>query len=218
MIVVKRRLKEIGIAERKNREKAEMRNEILKAAREIITNEGAENLSIRKIAGIIEYSPAIIYHYFDNKEAIIEKLITEDYEKILKALTSSQQSEESAVEKLGRSIKRYVTLATEMGYTYKNMMLNNSPAFLAHTAVLHRGASTERPALAMLCQTLREVPGWAERDEIDIETTAQIIWAAIFGLTLRLIVEKVGEEQKQRLTDQLIKLIFRSLENIPSGA
>ena len=49
-----------------------MRAEIIKAAREIIGNEGVDKVSIRKIAAKIEYSPAIIYHYFGNKEEIIE--------------------------------------------------------------------------------------------------------------------------------------------------
>jgi AcrR family transcriptional regulator len=65
----------IGIVERKAREKEEMREDILKAARKLMNSEGVENISVRKIAGMIEYSPAIIYHYFKNKEEIIGKMI-----------------------------------------------------------------------------------------------------------------------------------------------
>jgi AcrR family transcriptional regulator len=52
-----------------------MREDILNAAREIVSSSGVDGISIRKIAGMIEYSRTIIYHYFKNKEEIIEILI-----------------------------------------------------------------------------------------------------------------------------------------------
>ena len=56
------------IEKRRKREIEEMRELILKAASEIMSSDGFDKLSIRKIARKIEYSPSIIYHYFDNKE------------------------------------------------------------------------------------------------------------------------------------------------------
>lgn len=41
--------------------------------------EGIENISIRKIADRIEYSPAIIYHYFQDKDDIINHLMKTGY-------------------------------------------------------------------------------------------------------------------------------------------
>lgn len=193
-----------------------MQKDILKAARKIITSEGAENLSIRKIAGLIEYSPATIYHYFDNKEAIIEKLLTEDYQKMLEALSSPQGSKETPGEKLRKGIYNYITLVIEMGDSYRSIMSSSSSAILAHTSVLHNGAGADRSAIAMLCNVLREFPDLAERDDTEIELAAQIIWTAVFGLTFRLIVEKVGEAQKRRLIDQSIRFILDSLKNGPS--
>jgi hypothetical protein len=51
----------MGIAERKEREREEVKDLILNAAREIFLAEGYENTSMRKIASKIEYSPGIIY-------------------------------------------------------------------------------------------------------------------------------------------------------------
>ena len=48
----------MGIAERKEREKQEMKDQILQAAMELFVEEGYEKASIRKIADRIEYSPA----------------------------------------------------------------------------------------------------------------------------------------------------------------
>lgn len=53
---------------------AHMRQTILDAAREIIQERGADNLSLREIARRIGYSPAGLYEYFDGKHTIIEAL------------------------------------------------------------------------------------------------------------------------------------------------
>src|SRR5690606_10757527 len=60
----------MGISERKEREKLEMQKQILDAARELFMKEGYENVSIRKIAQKIEYSPGTIYLYYKNKSEI----------------------------------------------------------------------------------------------------------------------------------------------------
>jgi AcrR family transcriptional regulator len=61
----------MGIAERKLRQKEEVRSSILRAAWEIVEKEGWQALSIRKIAEAIEYSAPVIYDHFANKEAIL---------------------------------------------------------------------------------------------------------------------------------------------------
>lgn len=64
----------MGIRERRDGEKAEMRNKIMDAAVEIINQDGYENLSIRKIAAKIEYSPTAIYLYYKDKAQIISDM------------------------------------------------------------------------------------------------------------------------------------------------
>lgn len=214
--VYERKVLTIGIAERKEREKAEMREKILNAAREIVKSDGLESISIRKIAEIIEYSPAIIYHYFKNKEEIIEKLIEESYSKILKSLSSLKTGDGTAEEKLRESCKSFITLAVQMGDSYKSVMLNDSPTVLSQTSVLQRGAAHERPAISMLCAALREFPDFSGEDDVQIELTAQIIWSAAFGLALRLIIEHIDESQRQRLIEKTADFILSALKAISS--
>jgi AcrR family transcriptional regulator len=60
----------MGIASRKEREKAEMRSLILEAAHDIFKEKGYDGLNIRNIAERIEYSPATIYLYYKDKNEI----------------------------------------------------------------------------------------------------------------------------------------------------
>jgi AcrR family transcriptional regulator len=78
----------MGIAERKIRQREEVRTSILEVAWNIVEKEGWQALSIRKIADAIEYSVPVIYDHFQNKEAILLeftkrgfRLLNEDLEK-----------------------------------------------------------------------------------------------------------------------------------------
>jgi len=61
----------MGITERKERQRKEVRDSILFSAWEIVNKEGWQTLSIRKIADAIEYSIPVVYDHFENKEAIL---------------------------------------------------------------------------------------------------------------------------------------------------
>src|SRR5215470_11508421 len=69
----------MGIKERQERDREAVRRSILDAARELFVTEGYENVSIRKIAERIEYSPAAIYSYFPSKDDIFFSLAEEGF-------------------------------------------------------------------------------------------------------------------------------------------
>jgi AcrR family transcriptional regulator len=69
----------MGIKERQERDREAVRRSILDAARELFVNEGYRNVSIRKIAERIEYSPAAIYGYFPSKDDIFYALAEEGF-------------------------------------------------------------------------------------------------------------------------------------------
>lgn len=72
----------MGIKERRDIEKAEMKKKIKDAAIKLIEQEGYEKLSIRKIAAKIEYSPTTIYLYYKDKAEIITDMSADLYHKI----------------------------------------------------------------------------------------------------------------------------------------
>lgn len=78
----------MGIKERRDVEKAEMKNMIMNAAIEIIGQEGYEKLSIRKIAAKIEYSPTTIYIYYKDKAEIIRDMCDGLYSKVMRDIAA----------------------------------------------------------------------------------------------------------------------------------
>src|SRR5882762_4150442 len=69
----------MGIKERQVRDREAVRRAILDAARDLFVTEGYQNVSIRKVAERIEYSPAAIYGYFPSKDDIFFALAEEGF-------------------------------------------------------------------------------------------------------------------------------------------
>jgi AcrR family transcriptional regulator len=69
----------MGVKERQEREREAVARAILDAARDLFVAEGYNNVSIRKIAERIEYSPAAIYSYFPSKDDIFFALAEEGF-------------------------------------------------------------------------------------------------------------------------------------------
>jgi AcrR family transcriptional regulator len=59
---------------RRERRHGDTRDEILVAAREVLLERGAADLSLREIARRAEFSPGALYRYFDNKDDVIKAL------------------------------------------------------------------------------------------------------------------------------------------------
>jgi AcrR family transcriptional regulator len=69
----------MGIVERRERLRRQVRADILKTARDIAREEGWQAVSIRKIAEVIEYSPPILYEYFENKDKLLATIRDEGF-------------------------------------------------------------------------------------------------------------------------------------------
>ncbi|MBX3086210.1 MAG: TetR/AcrR family transcriptional regulator [Anaerolineae bacterium] len=80
----------MGTKERRDREKQELRQAILTAAREIASAEGWSAVSIRKIADKIEYSPPMIYEYFEDKDALLVALLAEGFRELTERIHNTQ--------------------------------------------------------------------------------------------------------------------------------
>jgi len=69
----------LGLKERHERDREAVSRAILDAARELFVTHGYQEVSIRKIADRIEYSPAAIYSYFPSKDDIFFALAEEGF-------------------------------------------------------------------------------------------------------------------------------------------
>lgn len=187
---------------RRERDAQKMKDDILAAAKEIANQEGYENISIRKIARKIEYTPSIIYHYFSNKEEILEHLLESGYLKLTTSLASSKVLSTDPEEKLRIMTRTYILEALKIPEEFSIVHSDRSPHVIEHTSFLFKGASEKRRAIQMIKKCIIEMHPQGAQDGGEFELAAQSIAAATMGLSLKLIAEKNLEEtQRKRIID-----------------
>ena len=96
----------MGIRERHSRERETVTRKILDAARALFLSEGYANVSMRKIADQIEYSPGAIYSYFRSKEDIFFALAEEGLECIRAHCHASSPDAAAAASATGQPLDR----------------------------------------------------------------------------------------------------------------
>ena len=90
----------MGVRERRQREREELRRAILDAAREIASGEGWSAVTIRRVAEKIEYSPPVIYEHFSSKEEIVIALLREGFRRMLAAMRAARDAQKDPDEAL----------------------------------------------------------------------------------------------------------------------
>ena len=105
----------MGIKERHSRERENVRAAILTAARDLFLNEGYANVSMRKIAERIEYSPGAIYSYFASKEDIFFALAEEGLQFLRAHCTQDEASAVPAtpLDQVRTAMWRFYTFSKE---------------------------------------------------------------------------------------------------------
>ena len=116
----------MGVSDRKEREKAELRTKIREAAKMLFLDKGFEKTSIRNIAEQIEYSPGTIYLYFKDKNELLFELHVEAFQALIIALSDIPIAEK-AVERLEHMGNNYIKFAFENPELYNLMFIMEAP-------------------------------------------------------------------------------------------
>ena len=200
----------MGVKERRTREKEQLRRQILSAARELFVNEGYENVSMRKIADKIEYSPTTIYLYFKDKADLLDSVCKETLLNLLNTLELLKRDKSDPVEVLRKSGKAYVEFGLKYPQDYKLTFVVR-PQFQKGLG-LQEGSVGERVfdyLRAMVSECIRQ-----ERfRQVDVEITGQALWSAVHGVTLLLIdFPDFPWTEKDKLIDTVIQTMIKGLK------
>jgi len=115
----------MGIRERQSRERETVRRKILNAARTLFLNESYANVSMRKIAEQIEYSPGGIYSYFTSKEDIFFALAEEGLQ-FVRTHCSAASHANSPLERVRESFWKFYTFSKEQPEYFSLIFVDNA--------------------------------------------------------------------------------------------
>jgi AcrR family transcriptional regulator len=171
----------VGITERREREKEEIRKKILDSARELFTTEGYERVTMRRIAEAIEYSPTTIYHHFEDKDDLVRALCHEDFGRLLEAMQHAPAPSDpvEAIRQLGRA---YVAFATRHPNQYRSMFMTP----VGKEEKLEEGNPGEA-SFGHLLDAVKRAASAGLLRPIDPVLAAQILWMSVHGPAAALI-------------------------------
>ncbi len=200
----------MGTAQRREREKAALRQEILAAARELFAKEGYESVSMRKIAERIEYSPTTIYLYFRDKEELIRQICEETFALLTRKLEKVIAAEANPIAKLKAGLRAYVDFGIKHPDHYRVSLMMPNAHQTGKPFELEPGAK----AFEILVNGVAECVKAGCFIQSDVMAIAQALWSTVHGLT-SLQVSK-GDcfpwVDRNLLIDLTINSVIRGLE------
>jgi|SRR5689334_21462793 len=176
----------MGAHERRARQKGLLRQEILRAASELFVRDGYENVSMRRIADRIEYSPTTIYLHFQDKAELLENVCHETFSRLVKRLNRIEEQTADPLECLKRGLVAYIEFGLENPDHYRATFMMPLPDDLRKK----KHARNESPGMQAFSFLRRGVAGSIEKSRLpamDVELASQTLWAGIHGLTSLLI-------------------------------
>lgn len=169
----------MGVKERRQRERTQVREKILDAALEVFAKEGAEGVTMRALADAIEYSPPVIYAHFRDKESIIRELCYRQLRELAREFSAFSQLD--PIERLRRIGYSYVDFALEHPSHFRFMFLMFHP--LPDDDEVAKD-DPQRNAYAFLRHTAKDGldAGLFRLEYTDADEIAQLVWASAHGL------------------------------------
>jgi AcrR family transcriptional regulator len=201
----------LGIKERREREKAEIREKILEAARDLFVSEGYEAVSMRKIADRIEYSPTAIYLHFKDKEAVMRELCDVDFLALAHELTEIAGIADP-LERLHATGTAYARFALEHPNHYRLMFMTPHPPLGEEERLIRKG-NPEEDAYAFLKGIIAEgvAAGRFRPGLDDSELLAQVMWAGVHGVVSLQIAKCNDDWVDWRPEEERIGLMVETL-------
>lgn len=193
----------MGIKQRREREKQEVRQGILTAAREIARQEGWQSVTIRKVAERIEYSPPTIYEYFENKEDILLELLREGFRQLAAALRTARDSTEDCEQRLMNMVQAYWQFAMRNSELYQVMTGLGVSYCSEKPATAHESFDITKEALVDWMQTMGV-------DLPDVEGAVEIIRSLVHGLISLTMADRIqgGQARAQQLLQRAMRDLF----------
>jgi AcrR family transcriptional regulator len=201
----------VSVKERRQREKQELRQEILEAARELFVQEGYEHVSMRKIADKIDYSPTTIYLYFRDKEDLLHSICDETFAKLVAEFQRIKTKTPDPVECLRRMGRAYIEFGLGHPNHYRVAFMTPHQECPGETPFKYQGSMGEKCFL-QLRSTVEECIARGKVRPLEVEATSQALWCTVHGVTSALIsFTKFPWVEVGRLIDQALDLMLTGL-------
>lgn len=200
--------------DRRERIKQATRQGILDGALRIGQEEGWSALTIRKVADYIEYSPSMVYQYFESKEDILHTLLREGFRELALRMERAQRSTDEPWELVTRVSDAYWQFACEHVELYR----------LMHgLAAVPTDRIVRSEAVLGVC-TIAEstLVTWANAHAVHLDdprASAEIVWSLLHGWVSLSVIDGVyaDQERAKRLLNDALRALLQGWRFTANG-
>lgn len=202
----------MGVKERRAKQRGQLRQVILDAARDILVREGYEGLSMRKVADQIDYSPTAIYLHFEDRDDLVFCVCEELMAGLVRELQAVAERHADPLVALKKGLRRYVDFGRQHPQHYQatfGMPHGRDPQKDAR--YLEPGTMSMQ-AFGFLPRLVAECVKQKKLAKVDVHAASCALWAGIHGITSLLIVlPNFQWQDPDRVVDQLIAMLVDGL-------
>jgi AcrR family transcriptional regulator len=206
----------MGIKERQERDREAISRAILDAARELFITEGYRNVSIRKIAEKIEYSPAAIYGYFPSKDDIFYALADEGFR--LLHTSDNAAAMDAALEKL-EPLERIRAIFWRL-YEFSRQHPQYFELMFVDRSVPRISQAYERFAFAremkahLVGQVQKCIDSGALPSHLNATVVFRVLSMGLFGAAMMRLSDRLGRgENADSLARDVLAVTLRGLQS-----
>jgi AcrR family transcriptional regulator len=172
----------MAIEDRRERERAARRRLIMNTARALAEAEGWDAVTTRRLSTEIEYSQPVLYKHFTGMDEIAEAVAIEGFGELADALRTARVNAATAERALTLIAHTYLDFARDNPALYDAM-------FTRTTTMRFAVSDTPLPARAGFAELHAAVSAVAHG--ADVDTFAEVFWAALHGLTALARAERL---------------------------
>ncbi|QEM67328.1 TetR/AcrR family transcriptional regulator [Geobacter sp. FeAm09] len=176
----------MGLKERRIQHKEQFRAEILAAARELFSQEGYSQFSMRKLAARIEHSPTTIYLYFRDKDDLLFYICEDLYASFLKAIVEIRQAEPDPGKALRLVLHQYILFGVSHPEHYKTVFFTSPVVYGSPDSFMTRDTVALRSYRAIL-ELINDCMRCGVLKKCDDAMLAMVFWSAMHGLVASII-------------------------------
>ncbi|MBQ1442297.1 MAG: TetR/AcrR family transcriptional regulator [Renibacterium sp.] len=181
---------------RRERARESNRGRILDAALQVLESEGASALTIRRVAGDVEYTAPVVYQHFAGKEALLLALIVLGFEDLRADLERSAAQAPEA-ERFRLAARAYMDFAQRRPELY--LLMNDGGVDSAE-----RG----RAAGAVIALTQGYLEAWASANGVGLGDAAaetnELVWGTLHGMASLGQIASIGHEHAAQLAERAL--------------
>jgi AcrR family transcriptional regulator len=196
-------------------QREDLRERIVEAARDIVSEEGLDALSMRALGVRIGYSPATIYLHFRDKDELLRSVMEEGFKRLGAVVAeelASQPAALSPMDHLAATARGYARFALESTGYFRAMF--EMPE-VAHMQGCPEPCPSGTPSQAAAVTLLRQAQAEGDLGGADPDRVALLGWGLMHGLTsLYLSGHLAGQVGSQ---EEFMELIDSAIAALRSG-